>query len=276
MSPNKPTMPADGALCRRLKKRRFRRFGGALACLVAICLATLPASAADCPAAFDISVEARGLDPHGDVTLADGRTLRLAALADIAPDPARRAALDLLVAGRALSLAAADAKPDRYGRIHALARLSDGTLVQAAALARGLAVARPETGYLGCMPALLAAEGPARTARLGVWAMLPLNAEPPEALAQQAGHFSVVAGRVRSVGSTRRFDYLNFGRVWRQDTTVRIEASARAALVARGIDVASLDGRDVLVRGDIDLADGPVIDLRWAEQLETVVEVSKP
>lgn len=277
MSPHKPNMPVDGAR-RRPRKRRFRRSGGVAACLLAIWLAA-PAFAADCPDAFATPVAARGLDAHGgDVALADGRILRLAALAEAgAPaDPARRAALEALIAGQTLALASADPAVDRYGRVTALARLPDGRLLQEAALARGLAVARPEAGYLGCMPALLAAERPARAARLGVWAVLPLPAEAPKQLAGEAGRFSVVAGRVRTVGSTRRLDYLNFGPVWRQDTTVRIDAAAREALEARHLAAASLAGRKVLVRGEVDLVDGPVIDLHWAEQLEEVAEASEP
>lgn len=286
MSPNEPNMPTDGAFSQRPMMRRFRRSGGGSACLARLChvLASLAAlfpaaaGAADCPTAFDTSVVARGLDAHGDIALADGRTIRLAALADItaSPDPARRAALDRLVAGRTLTLAIADSTPDRYGRLAALARLPDGKLLQQAALEEGLAVARPEAGYIGCMPALIAAEQPARTAGLGVWARLPLKAAPPEALASAAGHFSVVTGRVLTVGSTRRLDYLNFGPVWRQDTTVRVDESGRAALQAHGLDVASLAGREVMLRGDVDLVDGPLIDLRWAEQMEVVAEAAKP
>ncbi|MDR6955308.1 hypothetical protein J2X65_004687 [Ancylobacter sp. 3268] len=286
MSPIEPNMPTDGAFSQRPMMRRFRRSGGGSACLALLTLALIglaalspaAARAAGCPTTFDTGVVARGLDAHGDIALADGRTIRLAALVDItaSPDPARRAALGRLVAGQTLALAMADSSPDRYGRLAALVRLPDGRLLQQAALERGLAVARPEAGYIGCMPELIAAERPARAAGLGVWAHLPLKAAPPEALARAAGHFSVVAGRVLTVGSTRRLDYLNFGPVWRQDTTVRVDESGRAALKARGLDVASLAGREVILRGDVDLADGPLIDLRWAEQMEVVAEAAKP
>ncbi|MBS7534180.1 thermonuclease family protein [Ancylobacter sonchi] len=273
-------MPTDGSVSQRPMNRRFRRRGGGLVCLVSACLVLtgLSARAGECPTDFDTTVAARGLDGHGDIALADGRTLRLAALADIgtAADPARRAALKALVAGRRLDLASADSTPDRYGRLAALARLPDGRLVQEAMLAEGLAVARPEAGYLGCMPGLLAAERPARAARLGVWAQWPLKAEPPAALAQAAGHFSVVTGRVRTVGSTRRVDYLNFGPVWRQDTTVKVDSSVRPALAARGLAPAGLAGREITLRGTVDLVDGPVIDLRWAEQVDEVAEASGP
>lgn len=277
MSLNSFNMPADGALSQRSPRSRFRRLGAGLACL-AVLFPGAAGLAADCPRTFGTPIEARGLDPHGDVVLADGRTLRLAALADIAasPDPGRRAGLAALVTGRALALASADPAPDRYGRLGALARLPDGRLVQQAVLEAGLAVARPEAGYLGCMPELLAAERPARAGRLGVWAELPLEAQPPGSLEKAVGHFSVVTGRVLTVGSTRRLDYLNFGPVWRQDTTVRVSGPAREALKARATGVTSLAGRDVTVRGNVDPIDGPVIDLRWAEQMEEVAEASEP
>lgn len=273
---------AGGKQPRRPIFGRFRRFSGGASCALALavavagtasCAEALPLGATtSCPGEFDTKVTARGLDPYGDVVLVDGRTLRLAALADVAttPDPDRRAALEGLIAGRTLSLAFAETAPDRHGRLVALARFEDGTPVQAAILARGLALARPEPGYLGCLESLAAAEAPARAMRLGIWADLPVKARDTAELLARAGHFCVVSGRVETVGNRKRVAYLNFGRNWRQDMTVIVDGPVRDALAEAGRPVADLTGRDVMVRGVIHEADGPAIDVRWMGQLDAM------
>lgn len=211
----------------------------------------------------------------GDLVLDDGSVLRPAGLAGGGAGMAVswRAALAGRVAGREIAFAAGPAR-DRYGRRAALiaspgaAAAEEGATLQQALLREGLAVARPEDAVLACLPAWLAAEAEARRDRRGLWRQLPLAAANIAALRAQQGRFTIVAGPILDIGKTARVDYLNFGRVWRQDMTGRVEAEGRASLAARGLASADLAGRHVRLRGTLFEAGGPAITVRRAEQIE--------
>lgn len=223
------------------------------------------ADAAPCPDRFATRGLVAAVNEAGDLVLADGGVLRLAGLAADDTESGRvwRAAL----AGRAVEVAGAG-NADRYGRQPGLVRLAgESRTLQEEMLARGLAAARPEQGVLGCIAAWTGIEAPARRARRGIWAEFPLDARDIAAIRARQGRFTIIAGRVLSVGNRRRVDYLNFGPVWRQDMTGRIAPAARIALDARGTPPADLAGRRVTLRGTVLEAGGPAIDLRWAEQI---------
>lgn len=211
----------------------------------------------------------------GDLVLHDGSVLRPAGLAGGGAGTAVswRVALAGRVAGREIAFAAAPAR-DRYGRRTALiadadaAAAAEGATLQQALLREGLAVVRPEEAVLACLPAWLAAEAEARRDRRGLWRQLPLAAANIAALRGQQGRFTIVAGHILDVGKTARVDYLNFGRVWRQDMTGRVEAEGQASLAARGLAPADLAGRLVRLRGTLFEAGGPAITVRRAEQIE--------
>lgn len=211
----------------------------------------------------------------GDLVLGDGSVLRPAGLAGGGAGKAVswRAALAARVAGREIAFAAGPAR-DRYGRRAALiadpgaAAAEEGATLQRALLREGLALARPEDAVLACLPSWLAAETEARRDRRGLWRDLPLAAANIPALRAQQGRFTIVAGHILDVGKTTRVDYLNFGRVWRQDMTGRVEDEGRASLTARGLVAADLAGRLVRLRGTLFEAGGPAIIVRRAEQIE--------
>ena len=217
--------------------------------------------------------EVARVSPAGDLVLTDGTVLRLAGLAGGGAGAAVgwRPALAARVDGRAIAFAAGPER-DRYGRRAALVRREgdDGTLQQQL-LAQGLALARPEDGVLGCLPSWLDAEATARRDRRGLWRELPLDARDIGALRARQGRFTIVAGHILDVGKTNRVDYLNFGRVWRQDMTARVETEGRKALQSRGLDVSALAGRWVRLRGTVFEAGGPAITLRRAEQIDLAI-----
>ncbi|TCK23483.1 hypothetical protein EV667_3318 [Ancylobacter aquaticus] len=237
-------------------------------------VASGPVASATCPELFQARAQVASVSPAGDLVLADGTVLRLAGLAGGGAGTAVgwQPELAARVAGRDIAFAADPAR-DRYGRRAALVRLEGeaGTL-QHALLRAGLALARPELLFLGCLPSWLESEGEARRANRGLWRSLPLDAWDIEAIRAQQGRFTIVAGRILDVGKTNRVDYLNFGRVWRQDMTGRVESEGRAALEAHGHDVAGLAGRWVRLRGTVFEAGGPAITLRRAEQIDLVVD----
>ncbi len=214
----------------------------------------------------------------GDLVLADGTVLRLAGLAGGGAGAAVSWRDDLAarVLGRNISFAVKGAR-DRYGRRAALVGAPGASVAPASAevptlqqalLREGLALARPEDGVFGCFPSWLEAEANAHRERRGLWRHLPLAADDIDALRARQGRFTIVAGRILDVGNTSRVDYLNFGRVWRQDMTGRVEAEGRAALAARELTAKDLVGRWVRLRGTVFEAGGPAITLRRAEQIE--------
>ncbi len=230
-----------------------------------------------CPELSPARARVASVSPAGDLVLADGTVLRLAGLAGggAGAEVGWRPELARRVAGRDIAFAAGPVR-DRYGRRAALARGEGeaGTLQQAL-LAEGLALARPEQAFLGCLPGWLEAEASARREKRGIWRALPLDARDIKALRAQQGRFTIVAGHILDVGKTNRVDYLNFGRVWRQDMTGRVETEGRSALEARGLDVARLAGRWVRLRGTVFEAGGPAITLRRAEQIDLAVDQAK-
>jgi len=254
--------------------RRMTGDGWRLAAFPALILAALlavphEARAADCPTVFDTMAHVTGIDASGDLILSDARIARLAGLAFDDDMPPVRAALEQLAVGRAIAIASTSMKPDRYGRLSGLIRVGeDGPTLQQALLVRGLALAQPEEGMLGCMPEHVEAERPAREKRLGLWARLPLAARDIAALNARQGRFTILTGRVRSVGKGRGVDYLNFGPIWRQDTTVRLDSRARAAFEQADVPLEAFAGRQILVRGVVFEAGGPAIDVRWTEQVD--------
>lgn len=263
--------------------RRLRaRLKVALVCLASAALGPLAAAPAragneNCPAAFGDPVVVRDVDGFGDLLLADGRVVRLAAVTVASGEAgdvsAFRAMLARASVGREVVVASAAPDADRYGRIAGMVRLAqdEGATrpgLQERALREGVAVALPEAGYLGCMAGFFLEEWPARAAKRGLWARLPVNAHDPDAVRAQIGRFTILAGRIAGVGNGRAVDYLNFGRVWRKDTTLRLTAESRSALEQAGVVVGALAGHPVTARGVVFEAGGPAIDIRWVEQLE--------
>jgi hypothetical protein len=138
-----------------------------------------------------------------------------------------------------------------------------------ALVAEGLAFAAPgaEAGALSRRRAL---EGPARAARLGLWADPALAEQPAERVAPSPPRFAVVTGRVARYGTGDRWLYLNFGEDRRTDFTVRVAARARTAFRRAGVDLAALAARRVRVRGWIAEQDGAMMELVSPEQIEVL------
>ncbi len=203
------------------------------------------------------------------LALADGRTLRLAGIEVTA---ASRAALQRLAAGKTLTLGKIGPARDRYGRVVALA-YADGAArsLQEALLAAGQARVGAHVGDVACARVLLAAERAARAASRGLWAdprFLPLKAADIGRLRAEKGRFALVEGKVLSVHATSGTIYLNFGRRWTRDFSVIILRRQRRLFVAAGIDPMRLRGRDLRVRGVIEMRRGPVIEAEAPEQIE--------
>ena len=210
--------------------------------------------------------------------LADGRAVRLAGIriptgdAEDAPALAGQAHAELraLLSGRQVRLALAEAPYDRYRRLVAQVERGDGLWLQGALLERGLAQVQTRPGEAARAERMLAIEHAARAARRGLWADAAFAAREASAALGDAGRFRIVRGRVLRVAPTERFVYLNFGADWRRDFTVRIAKNVARRLAGSGVEVASLAGQRIEIRGFVLEAGGPLIELSHLEQMQVL------
>jgi endonuclease YncB( thermonuclease family) len=234
-------------------------------------------------------------------TLADGREVRLAAI-EVPPMPlsqqsisasaaapgataatAAQAALDALAGGDVVALRRAQAATDRYGRIVAYAyteRDGDELFVQGELITAGFARVGDQVGSPACAAALLARETAARKARLGLWAdpyYDLIDAKTPADVLAHNGQFALVEGQVVSVRQSGATIYVNFGPHWSEDFAVTVRKRNERSFAAAGIDLPSLAGRRVIVRGFIEVRGNvggktrgsPSIEATRPEQIET-------
>ena len=226
----------------------------------------VPVAPAACPAA-GVAADRVGKALDGDTLgLADGRVVRLAGIeAPKGPGgglaEAARAALAGLAEGQAVGLAPASPDPDRHGRVHAFLFLGAATSLQSELVKAGWARVHVVPGEAACATALLADEAAARTAGRGLWAShdYAIRKADDPSLLDQIGLYELVEGRVVSVGRGSRLVFLDFGRDWRRDFTVMVDAAAAAGLAKAGMAVDSLAKRRVRVRGIIEDNNGPAM-----------------
>ena len=173
--------------------------------------------------------------------------------------------------GRGVALATDDARRDRYGRLRAhLVRADDGTWIQGALLAAGLARVHSLVDERTAVAAMLAIETRARAGRLGIWSEPHYRVRAASEADAGLHSFQLVEGRVRAAAVVRGRGYLNFGADWREDFTVSIAPRDRRRFEAAGIAVEDYEGRLVRVRGWIESFNGPMIEATHPEQIEVL------
>jgi micrococcal nuclease len=260
--------------------------GRAIAVLIAVG-ACGQAAAMELPAGLAATERGRvaSVLDGGTFTLADGRTIRLAAL-DVprGGTPGERqsrrqtvtvAAQDVLsslLGTGEVTFAAIARGPDRYGRVLAQVADAQGCWVQAELVARGYGRVMIFADEGEGLRPLLTLEAEARKARRGLWALPEFRVITADEAARHLDSFQLVEGRVRSVERKSGRTFLNFGDDWRSDFTVSIAAKPRRQLATEGLDPAELQGKMLRVRGWIKSRNGPLIEIAGPEQIEVVAE----
>mgnify|MGYP000448149968 CR=1 FL=1 len=119
---------------------------------------------------------------------------------------------------------------------------------------------------------LYAAERAARANNRGIWGhpYYAIRTPAPNVLAQDVDSFQLVEGIITSTADVRGRVYLNFGADYKTDFTVAIDKKHRKRFKKAGLDLLSLEGARVRVRGWIELTNGPVIWLDHPERLEVL------
>lgn len=179
-----------------------------------------------------------------------------------------KAALERLVLGKPVEMRYGGARRDRHGRHLAQLYTPDGTWVQGALLAGGLARVYSFPDNRAVVAEMLALEGQARAHRRGIWDDPFYRVLTPGQAGTHIDTFQLVEGKVQNVAVVRGRAYLNFGADWRTDFTVAIEPGDMRAFRDAGLDPRALEGRWVRVRGWLKSMNGPMIQATHPEQIE--------
>jgi len=186
--------------------------------------------------------------------------------------PEAKSAVEALLLGREVGLAYAEdgRREDRYGRILAQLVTREGVWIQGRLLELGLARVYSFPDNRALAPEMLTLERAARRAGRGIWdhPFYRIREARAGALWPLLDSFQLVEGEVREVFSSSRNTYLNFGEDWREDFSLQIPRAVRDDFRGQGVELDSLAGRRVRVRGWISAYNGPLIRISHPEQIE--------
>jgi endonuclease YncB( thermonuclease family) len=249
-----------------------------------------PAAACDLPPGETATV-ASVVDGE-TLKLTDGREVRLLGVKAPAPPlgwkgegpwpfvAESKAALDRLASGATVELRFDTRREDRHGHVLAqvfLEREGRHVWLQEDLVARGFARVYSLADTRACIAELLAAERQARDGRLGLWrswAYRVQDADPPKRLGRLTHSYQLVEGTVHAIGEGRKLLYVNFAPDWRSDFTVTIELKNLARFEAAGLDLQTLPGKRIRVRGFMEWWNGPMIAATHPEQIEVLPPAS--
>ena len=250
---------------------------GFLFCASEIGFAAEPRRAAavpTCPAAGTVDASFASATTGNSFRTTDGSEIVLAGT--WSPDGTAAASSVRELAGRLankrLTLATDGSDTsDRYGRLVRYV-FADGIRVQDELLRAGLVLAAPDRASTACSAIFLGAENAARTERSGLWgtgafAILTVNQINLDA-SRRAGTFQIVEGVVEAAAIVRGRAYLNFGIDRRTDFTVTVAPPDMRAFRAARIDMKTLAGKRVRVRGWLELYNGAELSLSTPGALE--------
>ena len=182
-----------------------------------------------------------------------------------------KAYLESLVLQKTVTLCLPPQAMDRHGRVLAhVVRASDGLWIQGSLLGAGLArvYTFPDNRVLA--NPMLALERQARADRTGMWGLPYYALRTADNVRHDVGSFQIVEGRVVDATRIRDRVYLNFGADWRTDFTIKVMARDEKRFVKNAIDILTLKGHRVRVRGWIKSRNGAMIELDHPERLEVL------
>ena len=180
---------------------------------------------------------------------------------------AAKSYVEQFVKGHHLTLYFDKTPQDRYGRLLAHVVRDDGIWLQKAMLESGLARVYSFPDNRWGVRTLLSFENQAREDGHGLWSLPYYRVRTVDTLDGTTGSFQLFEGRVLHQNQGRGTIYLNFGKDWKQDMTVKIGKSWRKAFEHDG-DMPDYSGNRVRVRGWIQSRNGPLISVTHPEQIE--------
>jgi endonuclease YncB( thermonuclease family) len=248
----------------------MRAFAFALM-LTVMAVGTALAQEADCKLENASAGTVRAVLDGRSFVLTDGREVRLAG---IEVPESSKAALEKILGNRGVTLKTLGDDKDRHGRLPAFAFVAgDPRSAQQVLLTSGDARVSSRVGSAACAKPLLNAEQSARAAKRGLWsepAHALRQADDPASVLAERGRFTLVEGRVLSVRESGGTIYVNFGRRWSEDFTATLLKRNERAFTTAGLDLKTLSGRTVRLRGVIEERGGPWLELLRPEQIEVI------
>lgn len=250
-----------------------------IAAVLVLLAATAPTMAEDC-AAPESGREHHVAEVVDGMTVAlkDGRRIRLAGVhppVSALDDPDHKARSRLahvhlagLLQGKTIRIAGVSNRADRHDRWSArLYRGGDNLWIDGKMIADG--VLRVGAGPSPCRSALLKREADARKNARGLWgtSFKLLKAGDPD-LANHAGRFAAVEGRIVSTGTGRRVVFLNFGKDWSADFTAIVTRPAGRSWRKAGFSPGKLSGQFVRIRGWLESRQGGYMRINEPAQIE--------
>ena len=181
-----------------------------------------------------------------------------------------KAALEELTLGRELVLAFGGERLDRHGRLLAHLYTPNDFWIQGELLRRGLARVYTLPDNRAAVPAMLDREREARATRRGIWRTRFYRVRRAEDAGRHIGSFQIVEDRIVAAAIVKGRAYLNFSPDWRTDFTISIAPKWMRLFKSSGIDVTSLSGKTIRVRGWLKSFNGPMIEVTHPEQIEIV------
>ena len=215
------------------------------------------------------------IDKDGTLILRDGRTVILEGVRlPSADQPETPFTAQSLQALRPLAMAAplilstTSPQQDRYGRLRVQA--FDHVWLQIALLERGLARVQITPDRQECAPDLYEAEGRARAASLGLWALPQYRVRQTTSLtADLAGSFQLVEGKVSNVSIHDGRAFIDFSDDYHHGFSATVAPEDRKTFRKAGFALEDLVDRHVRLRGIIELFGGrPEIALSNPFQIE--------
>lgn len=209
---------------------------------------------------------------RGDLFVGGGEEFRLADI--LAADEfsatdagAARRALDRLLAA---PLRIEDVAPrDRWGRRMVRAYEAGEISLQEELVTAGAARVRPQGDDYEFIRRLLVREQAARDAGSGLWRRKFYRVRDAGSAEDAIGGFHLVEGAVARVGRGGGRFYLNFGEDFRRDFTATAKSGAARRWKSAGlVDIESLEGARVRVRGHVASINGPSIEITHPMQVE--------
>lgn len=178
-------------------------------------------------------------------------------------------ALESLSLGKRVALSYDGRRIDRWRRLLAQVRTADVWLQQEM-LRLGMARVYTFPDNASRAADLYAAEQTARAARRGIWALAWYRIRTPEEAGRRIGTFQLVEGIPVAAAVVRGRGYLNYGGDWRTDFTVSVAPGRMKAFRRAGIDLKSLSGKRIRVRGWVVRENGAMIRATHPEQMEVL------
>ena len=179
-----------------------------------------------------------------------------------------RSKVETIVENQTLTLFCGGRDFDRYGERVALVRLESGAWLHNLMLADGLARVDLTSQNITFAKTLYEMEDAARKSRVGLHdhpAYGVLDATKPDDI--RVGRFHVLVGAVYSVYTAKTKSYINFGEDFREDFTLELSPKVTRQFTKAGIDIQSLKGKRIEVRGWVDARGGPRIILTHPSQI---------